>query len=80
MNFTTFSLLPPFFSPFQASIHKLTWREINFEALRPPGRKENESGGGGVRRQEMPIDVESVRERLVTGMFLCKSSEFYANF
>lgn len=44
------SLSTPLLSSFQASIQKLTWRGINFEALQPPGTEENEREGGKTAR------------------------------
>ncbi len=61
------SLSTPLLSSFQASTQKLTWREISFEALQPPGTKENEREGE--RQQEMQVDEEGVGKRLVTECF-----------
>lgn len=52
------SLSTHLLSSFQASIQKLTWREINFEALQPPGTNENEREGE--RQQEMQAGEEGV--------------------
>lgn len=62
-----FSLSSPLPLPFQASLQKLTWREINFEALQT-SRHEGKWERGG-KQQEMPVDEERLRKRLVTECF-----------